>query len=161
MLDNPLLQQLHDIHLPHAIGYWPIAPGWWVLFLCLVITFSLSAFYLSRFLKGYQLKKAYLLELDEIKKQFQQDQNARMALEKLTQLLKSFALACYPRQMVASLHGQAWYDFLQKTAPNLDLKPIYDLLTEALYQKQLTKDISPAFVVVSAWIKKQRLSCMT
>ncbi len=161
MLDNPLLQQLHDIHLPHAIGFWPIAPGWWVLFLLLVIIFSVAAFYLNLFLKAYRLKKAYLLELDEIKKQFKQHQNSRLALEKLTQLLKSFALIRYPRQTVASLHGQAWYDFLQQTAPNLDLKPMHDLLTEALYQKHFTKDLSPAFIVVSAWIKKQRLSCMT
>ena len=27
---------LRDLHLPEAIGWWPLAPGWWVLLAMLV-----------------------------------------------------------------------------------------------------------------------------
>lgn len=161
MVDNPLLKQLHDIHLPHAIGVWPLALGWWFLILFFVISLPLGIYYINRFLKAYRLKKIYLLELANIKKHYLQDKNARRSLEKLAELLKSFALLTHPRDVVASLHGQAWYDFLKQSALGLDIKPMYNLLTQCLYQKNFSKDISQAFVFVEAWIKAQRLSCMT
>lgn len=161
MADNPLLKQLHDIHLPHAIGYWPLAPGWWILMLLCVPSLLMGIYYTKRFLKAYRLKKIYLMELKTIKYNYQQHQDARVTLEKLAELLKSFALLIYPREMVASLHGRAWYDFLKQSTPGLDVSPMYALLTESLYQKQFSKDISKAFFFVEVWIKKQRLSCMT
>ncbi|MGB4246521.1 MAG: DUF4381 family protein, partial [Pseudohongiellaceae bacterium] len=31
------LSQLADIHLPEPIGFWPPAPGWWVLLVLLLV----------------------------------------------------------------------------------------------------------------------------
>ena len=39
----------------------------------------------------------------------------------LSVLLKRVALAAYPRQEVASLHGSEWVDFLSRTCPGADL----------------------------------------
>ena len=41
MKDNPIsLDKLHDIVLPETVGWWPLAPGWYVLLLALLIAVS-------------------------------------------------------------------------------------------------------------------------
>ncbi|MBV1930617.1 MAG: DUF4381 domain-containing protein [Porticoccaceae bacterium] len=42
------LAQLRDIHLPEAIGWWPPAPGWWILTLVLLVSIAFTIRYLVR-----------------------------------------------------------------------------------------------------------------
>ena len=44
MANQALLQQLRDIHVPDPIGFWPLAPAWWVM---------LTAFFLILLLALY------------------------------------------------------------------------------------------------------------
>jgi len=43
---NPL-DQLRDIHLPEAVSWWPLAPGWWLLMVltCLLLVGLLICLY--------------------------------------------------------------------------------------------------------------------
>jgi hypothetical protein len=54
-LANILEQQLHDVHLPPPVSWWPLAPTWWVL---LVITIVLIYSGL-RLLHHRKMKRAY------------------------------------------------------------------------------------------------------
>src|SRR5690606_8976602 len=38
------LSQLADIHLPDAVGWWPLAPGWWAV----IVAVGVLAFLLGR-----------------------------------------------------------------------------------------------------------------
>ena len=40
------LAQLRDIHLPEAVGWWPPAPGWWILALVLILATAFAIRYL-------------------------------------------------------------------------------------------------------------------
>ena len=45
---NPL-DQLRDIHLPEAIGWWPLAPGWWLLIILVCLgLITLARLFLRR-----------------------------------------------------------------------------------------------------------------
>ena len=36
------LARLHDIRLPPPVGWWPLAPGWWVLFALLLVVIMVA-----------------------------------------------------------------------------------------------------------------------
>jgi len=43
--DTDPLAGLHDIHMPEAIGWWPPAPGWWLLLGLVFISIAALFFY--------------------------------------------------------------------------------------------------------------------
>ena len=159
MPDISLLNQLKDIHLPASIGCWPWALGWWLLLLSLPVL-MIVCLALQKPYRSYCIKRLFLLELEDIKNVYQEHQNASMALKQLADLLKRVALMAYPRQQVASLHGQAWVQFLQDTSKGQDMSKILPLLQKSLYQPDVTADISVGFKFVKHWINCQRLRCM-
>ncbi|WP_139173042.1 DUF4381 domain-containing protein [Marinobacter sp. AC-23] len=47
MPDDPL-SQLRDIHLPQTGGFWPPAPGWWVLAFVLLVAVAILVWAVRR-----------------------------------------------------------------------------------------------------------------
>ena len=47
MMQQDPLSQLRDIHLPQSGGFWPPAPGWWLL-IAIAIALGILAFVLIR-----------------------------------------------------------------------------------------------------------------
>lgn len=95
------LSELRDIVLPEAPGLWPLAPGLWAL-IGLVGLLGIAAiwwFWQQRQRNRY--RRAGLLLLA----------NASTTYE-VSVILKRVALAVYPREEVAALHGAAWAGFL-------------------------------------------------
>jgi len=45
-LQEQLLQQLNDIAAPNAISWWPLAPGWWLLIILVLLSLVALAYYL-------------------------------------------------------------------------------------------------------------------
>lgn len=159
MAEMSVVQQLHDIHLPSPVSMWPLAIGWWLLFISLVLMLFIAW-------KGYaywmqkRIQRLFLRQCQLIKQQYEQDQNATLALQSLNFLLKKAALHFYPREQVAALHGETWLDFLQKTSKHLDIQSVRELFGESIYQKQVHLDIRSGFVMVKHWIEQQRKPCM-
>ncbi len=107
--------ELRDIHLPAGPGFWPPAPGWWLLFALLLAV----AFWLGRLGWGQyrrlRRRQRILLELDRL-------ENAGLhgpaLIAAVSALLKRVALSRYPRIEVAALTGEAWVAFLDRTGGN-------------------------------------------
>lgn len=99
------LDQLRPLHLPEAIGWWPLAPGWWGLLILVILIIGLWLWWHHR----QALLRTALKELDAI--QNAELNNADFAT-RLNQLLRRVALANYPSQEVASLNGDNWLKFL-------------------------------------------------
>lgn len=113
MPTNPL-QDLHDIHLPSPVSFWPLAPGWYVL-ACLLTIIFLLAFYAGwRYWRRKKLKRLALTELQHLETTLAEDAE-HLSLTTLSTLLRRSALAAFPRQQVAGLHGEAWLEFLDAT----------------------------------------------
>ena len=114
---NPQILNLRDIHLPEPISWWPIAPGWWMIFasvlLIIVVVFISRKIYISK-----QLKRDIKHELENIKQQFQQTQNKSQLAKSLSILLRRASISYYPKADIAGLTGNDWLSYLDDSNTN-------------------------------------------
>ncbi len=103
---------LRDLHLPEAIGWWPLAPGWWVV-VALVAggLFYLFRLYLRTRARGAARRHA-LQQLNELTAAFEQHRDAVAFSSDVSELLRRTMLAYAPRKDVAGLTGDAWLEWL-------------------------------------------------
>ncbi len=113
-MQNDPLSDLRDIHLPEPGGFWPPAPGWWLLAaLVLALAIGLTVWARRRYRANRWLKQARN-ELDRLARS-QRPEGERLA--ELNRLLKRAARERYPERRPESLSGEAWVRFLQDTMP--------------------------------------------
>ncbi|WP_348674653.1 DUF4381 domain-containing protein [uncultured Abyssibacter sp.] len=116
------LAQLRDVHLPPDPGWWPPAIGWWLAAL-LVLLLIVAAVLLIRWLRRPTLYRSATRELD------------RIASLRDDAIFES-ALAAWLRrcmigqhgQQVAGLTGEPWLDRLEQSAPDVDMRPLWERL---------------------------------
>jgi len=105
---------LRDLHLPEAIGWWPLAPGWWfVIALLLVGLGFLIRHYLRTRARGAARRHA-LRKLNELTAGFETHRNAVAFSSSLSELLRRTMLAYAPRDEVAGLTGDEWLEWLDR-----------------------------------------------
>ena len=105
---------LRDLHLPEAVGWWPLAPGWWLLMgLAAVGLALLLRQYLRRRARGAARRHA-LQQLKELTAEYEQHRDAVRFSAALSELLRRTMLAYAPRQEVAGLTGDAWLAWLDR-----------------------------------------------
>lgn len=154
------LSQLRDIHLPTPVGWWPLAPGWYVLGLTVLLVFILSVYFLGRrYLNGRPRREALRL-LDSYQKTSEKQVSSALMAGRLSELLKRVALAYFPRETVASLQGEAWISFLNETGKGLDFTAVKKELIELPYQSATEADLQCLFRVARAWIQQRRGRCL-
>jgi len=111
---DPEQLPLRDLHLPEAIGWWPLAPGWWlVIVLAAVGLVILCRRYLRTRARGAARRYA-LLQLKELTAEFEQHRDAVAFSGALSELLRRTMLAYAPRQDVAGLTGDEWLAWLDR-----------------------------------------------
>ncbi len=111
---DPKQIPLRDLHLPEAISWWPLAPGWWVVIaLALVALGYLAHLYLKYHSRGAARRYA-LRQLDALTAEFEQNGDAVAFSSNLSELLRRTMLAYAPRQEVAGLTGEAWLQWLDR-----------------------------------------------
>ncbi|MFT6986489.1 MAG: hypothetical protein ACJAT7_002325 [Psychromonas sp.] len=142
---NPLAQ-LHDIITPSAPSFWPPAPLYWLLLIISIVLIT-GAIYLYKRVKSERQKyQMALSKLQQLK-----DEGADFIA--LNKLVKGVALLYFPRQQVASLHGEQWFDFLHTYSerPLFGSKPLF---LQRLYNNRDQSCASDDFEQVKIWIKK-------
>lgn len=111
---NPDQIPLRDLHLPEAIGWWPLAPGWWLLIGLLVTGLVLIARALYRQHRHNRARRHALRELVRSKKVYDTDGNLVALGARLSELLRRSMLAYSPRHEMAGLTGHAWLLWLDQ-----------------------------------------------
>ncbi|KTD34074.1 hypothetical protein Lnau_2044 [Legionella nautarum] len=156
-----ILAKLHDIKLPSPIGWWPLAPGWYLL-LVLVLLLIAALSYLARraYLNGRPKRQALQL-LETYKQEYQHEPNSQVCSMKISELLRRVALVYFPREEVASLQGDAWLNFLTKTSKKIDFNKLRAYLLETPYQPASNVDLEPLFRCAKAWIKQRGAPCLS
>ena len=105
---------IRDLHLPEAIGWWPLAPGWWVVIaLAAVVLAWLGRLYWRRHARGAARRHA-LRQLDMLTRDFETQGNVVAFASGLSELLRRTMLAYTSRRDVAGLTGDKWLEWLDR-----------------------------------------------
>lgn len=156
MVFNPQdLAQLRDIHLPPPITWWPLAPGWYILATLIVLLSFMTIITFYRHHINNRAKRLALSTLSRYKHEHDPLINA-----KISELLKRVALAYYPREQVANLHGDAWIAFLNNTGKGVDFNLVREELLFSPYQATANANSDLLFEIAFRWIKKRGRPCL-
>ncbi|MHB1334216.1 MAG: DUF4381 domain-containing protein [Sulfuriferula sp.] len=156
---NPALSQLHDIHLPARISWWPPAPGWWLL-VALVLLLAVVSYVLYRLRKRNHWRRFALTELNRLREQNASRQSdPRTVISELSILLRRVAVSRFPREETAALNGDNWLAFLDRS---LDESTAFQsdtgrLLITIPYRPEMAVDasaLSALFTLAERWLKK-------
>jgi len=160
---NPL-DQLEPLVAPAPIGWWPPAPGWWLL----AVLLPLLAWGLARLLKRLPrrrtaqeaqhldpLRQAALDELAQLAKPYD-GAPAGPWLQQLNALLKRLCRQRYPESHSHTLSSRTWLAFLDNRCPAAGLTR-WMILVEGGYRPQCSLDdkaIDGLNQAVDTWIRK-------
>lgn len=157
---NPLAQ-LRDIHLPEAVSWWPLAPGWYALLIGLVFTLLVFIIWIWHLYNRGRAKRNALVLLKNYYHQYKRDGNTQRASARVSELLKRVALVYYPRENVASLQGKNWIIFLNAQAKNIDFTHVQDELLVLPYVPSVPeRSLNLFFELSTKWIKQRRGPCL-
>lgn len=154
-MQNDPLSDLRDIHLPDPAGFWPPAPGWWLLAALL----SAAAIGLCWWLwQGYRRNRwrvSARRELDNLARSRAPEQER---LLELNRLLKRAARARYPDKHPESLSGEDWLAFLQENTPAVAPETLDALrrLAESTWRRHSTLTFSEGEKAVRSWLRGQK-----
>jgi len=146
--------QLRDIHLPAEPGFWPPAPGWWILAALLFVLLARAAWVATQRYRLRRQRQRILAMLDALEK------DTGTTPEKIAQvsiLLRRLALMHYPRQRVAALTGNDWLGFLDESGGGGRFSHGPGrVLASAPYQPALPDDLDTRALgeLVRDWVKK-------
>jgi HAMP domain-containing protein len=149
------LSQLRDIHLPATGGFWPPAPGWWLLALLLIGLVVLSTLF---WIRRRQKRRWRLVARQELIR-LEHDAEATSAwFNRLNTLLKQCARQCHPDARPDSLSGQVWIDFLLSTAPEdrIASRPVVEAMVEACWNPHTEADPGHALGFAKRWLEGQK-----
>ena len=152
---QPTQLPLKDIHLPEAIGWWPPAIGWWLLAVLIVLLIVFLYWLYKRLTRKTAIKTAKK-NLSIIKENPALDNNQK--LSDLSMLVRRVAISVSPRAEVASLTGQQWLAFLDKSVKGAPFSEgCGQLLTEAPYRniQPTEQEISQLISLCEDWLKAQ------
>lgn len=118
------LAGLHDIVLPAPVGYLPQTIGW-VILLGLAIGIAVwLGVVVRRRRRARRYRELALADLEALRRRYQegveqegveQESVRQEVFAALPELVKRTALVAFPRPEVASLNGEAWLEFLNRT----------------------------------------------
>ena len=110
-----LLDRLHDITVPEPVPYTPQTMTWYVLAVGLLLVLFLIAWRIARSWQANRYRREALAELKATASRPGQDKFDTLAIADLARLLRRTALTAFPRADVASLYGNDWLAFLDRT----------------------------------------------
>jgi len=151
------MDQLKEIPLPQPISWMPQTPAWYVL---AGLTILLLAWLIVRAIHTYRrnrYRRAALAELEQIRNAAA---NNPAALVTLPELVKRVAFQVTAREKVASLSGDAWLTFLDKSYRGTGFTTGPGRLLPALSYRG-PSSITPADAaslmdLVAIWIRRHR-----
>jgi hypothetical protein len=140
------LDRLHDIIVPPAVPWWPLAPGWYAVIGIVLVVAAVFAFRAWRRWRANAYRREALHELASAP-----DAAAIAAL------LRRTALAESQRPEIARLGGDAWLDWLSERSPEPMSPVVREGLVVGVYDPGLKGlDVTPLRTWAARWIADHR-----
>jgi hypothetical protein len=115
---NPTLDAaqlpLRDIHLPAPVGWWPPAPGWWLIAALAIAAGVVAALRWRR----TRSRRTALRSIARAIAALDRGEDPAQCLQRLSVLLRRFAMTVGDAAAVAGLSGEAWLEYLNGRCPD-------------------------------------------
>jgi hypothetical protein len=152
------LAKLKDIHLPSAVSWWPLAPGWWILLALFLVMLVLVIYLYIR----SQRKTSQEIIIEQSLQIFyqlqQQSLTPKILIMELSELLRRTAISLYGRDEVANLAGNDWLQFLNKHGSTKAFtEGVGRALAEQPYRPNVDYNRDALLGLTNDWLKKQLL----
>ena len=152
-LKQVLTEQLRDIHLPEAVGWWPLAPGWWILmFISLAILITL----ITRTIRNNKLnayRVSATLETHEAFALWQKGNDTAVYLKTINAILKRISLHHDSTSSVANQSGINWVESLNQASKQPLSEETMQALGVACYQTKPETDVEHVQQQIVSWIE--------
>jgi hypothetical protein len=147
------LANLHPLREPAFIGWWPLAPGWWLLLALALICLATVVYFLVRRYRARAYRRRALAQLQQLQQAYQGDGDASTYIGRANALLKTVALISYPRRQVAASNGEEWLAFLNGSMKSSE--QFESAFVTAAYQKDCPElNMAQVHRVARSWIKQ-------
>ena len=148
-----LLELMHEPVVPAPIPWLPQTTGWWILAAWLGVMMLLIAIHSYRKWRANAYRREALRLLQNLEARAADEPTATAT--EIAVLMKRTALAAYPREQVAQLHGDQWAGFLREAARN---DPEIDRAAAELAGAAYRADVDGSALIAPArrWIRVHR-----
>ena len=147
------LQELRDVHLPGPISLWPPALGWWIVF-GLVVTGVIVFMWVRMYRRRTRARRLALAELGAVKQHYGTHQDDQWVVRRLSEIVRRYAMATFPRTEVAGLAGSSWLQFLDRTGrTNQFPEGVGHQLSSGPYRPHGAASVSELVLLVDHWIQ--------
>ena len=151
------LAELQPLREPGLIGWWPPAPGWWLLLALFILALAGISWLLWRRYQANAYRRRALRQLERLRTTYLEDHDSKRYVSASNALLKSVALRAYPADRVASRSGDDWAAFLDSTVAGGCEFP--GTMASALYQRAAPEiDLDRMYNCAVTWIRKHEVA---
>lgn len=151
-VENSLIN-LKDIHLPPDVSIWPPAPGWWILAVVLLLILVFFGTWIRRSFARKKPKTEAIRLLNNLQDRQNNTDDTQVIFRDLSQLLRRSALTFCKEENVASLHGAAWLEFLDRTGKTTKFtQGEGHVFGMEVYKQNPEIEIDVLFPLVKKWI---------
>jgi len=146
---------LRDLKLPPEPGFWPLAPGWWVLLGLLLL---LLVWLGIKWLRHQRKKRRWQQinqQLSHIEFSFQQHKNKQQLLADVSSFLRRFVRFQLNQHHATSFAGENWIEYLNQLQGANSFEPFANSLTQGVFQSEHEYDTEGLLSTTRSFIKQQ------
>ncbi|MDA8622030.1 DUF4381 domain-containing protein [Psychrosphaera sp.] len=146
-MQNNVLSQLKDIQTPEPITWWPLAWGWWLVIILVLVAIYIAILLVMKRIENNKAKKQALKMLVQI----HNEPHPHKTVIAINDILKRVMLAYISRENIASMNSKQWIDSLNSLS---ETDKIPSRFSQLAYQPNCSaKDADEYLDAAQHWVK--------